>query len=156
MSTARGAGESATPERTVDAGLLARPVLADLDGEDGLEIVAASLDGHVYAWHSSGAVVSGFPVALANPGSPGALAKIISAPAVGDLDGDGRSEIVVGSNGLREGRSAAYALRSSGNAHPTGPFLPGWDPFEVEALKPDLLPTLAQGMPTMVRAASTP
>ena len=79
-----------------------------------LEIVVAAWDGQVYAWRSDGTAVDGFPVRLADRSkvtvdeSTGAItakvgtqlesrpAKITGSPAVGDMDGDGFPEIVVG------------------------------------------------------------
>jgi hypothetical protein len=133
--------------RRVESGILSRPVLADLDGRPGLEIIAAAMDSHVYAWRGDGRPLDGFPVRVWNPAvSPEQSAKIVSTPAVGDIDGNGRPEIVVGSNGLRDGLAAAYALRSDGNDHAGGPFVPGWHPFEIAEIRGDLLPTLATGV----------
>ena len=45
------------------AGFLGSPVLADLDGNDGgrLEIIAAALDRHVYAFNHDGKPSTGVP-----------------------------------------------------------------------------------------------
>lgn len=136
-----------TRDQEIDSGILTRPVLADLDGRPGLEIVVAALDGHIYVWRHDGSLLPGFPVALEDPRrGPGHRAKLVSTPAVGDLDGDGIPEIVVGSNGVNRDLAAVYAVRSRGTLHPQGAFVPGWQPFEVSALRPDLLPTLASGV----------
>ncbi len=102
----------------LDPGIASAPSLADLDGLDGepqLEIVLGAWDGHVYAWRADGTPVAGFPVrlgdrsrvdilasgqAVARPGASARSrgAKIVSSPAVGDLDGDGYPEIVIASN----------------------------------------------------------
>jgi hypothetical protein len=148
VSLQRERARPATPDRVVESGILSRPVLADLDGKPGLEIIVAALDGSVYAWHANGRLVDGFPVSLETPSEgAGRAAKIISTPAVGDIDGDGVPEIVVGSNTIRDGLGAVYAIRADGLAHPGGAFVPGWRPFEIAALRPELLPTIATGIP---------
>lgn len=115
-------------------GFAGAPVLADLDApgaHPALEIVASALDGNVYAWRADGAPVNGFPVRLADrnrvsidPATgkatplPGfdvrsRAAKSLSSPAVGDLDGDGRPEIVVSTNEEYGGELGGWAIESA-------------------------------------------
>ena len=74
----------------------------------------AALDRHVYAWHDDGTPVAGFPVLLVDPTKVAAVdptthyvtftptagardgGELITTPTLGDLNGDGRPEIVVG------------------------------------------------------------
>ncbi|MEA2472290.1 MAG: hypothetical protein QOE06_205, partial [Thermoleophilaceae bacterium] len=106
-------------------GFLASPVLADLDGNDGgrLEVVLAAMDRHVYALQDDGSSVPGYPVLVVDlkkvksidptthaiefdntkTGSSGdALdllqGAIVDTPAVGNVAGDSKPDIVVGTN----------------------------------------------------------
>ena len=179
----------------LDAAVAGAPTLADLDGDGTLEILVAAADRHLYVWREDGSEQSGFPVLVVDQermasvdpvthrvvwktvdgrsvGSIGT--KLVGSPSVGDLDGDGDPEIVVGSNeeysrgedvnlfiagaafnllrsalDLPNGR--VYALSHLGNhdpavaANPSGPFLDGW-PVRVGMLLQDLLPTVGHGV----------
>ncbi len=157
------------------ASFIGSPVVADLDGNGGrAEIIAAAMDRHVYAWDADGDPVPGFPVLAVDRSkisaidaqthaptfSPAAGAElnqgaIVDTPAVGDLDGDARPEIVVGTNEeyaaaddgglnagtlnaaslaviaqtgqLDPGNTRLYAIRPDGE--PGGPTVGGPSPF---------------------------
>jgi hypothetical protein len=101
-------------------GIIAPPVLVDLDDDPTtLEIVAAAMDRHVYAWRADGTPLPGWPVHVVDRTQMAAIdpvthqvfpktvngrsvalqgTKIISTPAAGALRGDGRNVIVVGTN----------------------------------------------------------
>ena len=177
-------------------GIVSAPTLVDLDppgSEPNLEIVFSGLDGHLYAYRANGQPVAGFPVRLADTtqvsidpatGKATPLAgshtrdratKSLSSPAVGDLDGDGRPEIVVATNEEYDhepnsfaiesklftqlssvlGQSSqfsldtngrVYAVHADGALHAGGPFLSGW-PAHVPLLTPGVLPTVGTGTP---------
>jgi hypothetical protein len=188
------AGDEGQSElRRTQHGFIASPVIADLDGRGGLEVIAAGMDRHVYAWHINGSRVRGFPtlvvdrakVASIDPAThavtfkpdSGALMQgaIIDTPALADIAGDGRPEIVVGTNeeyeaerdgGLNAGRfntasysaitaagevlspgnSRLYVIRPDGEAGPDGDaYLPGW-PAKIGILNTELLPVVGEGI----------
>ncbi|WP_370324120.1 cell wall-binding repeat-containing protein [Euzebya sp.] len=141
-------------------GFLAAPTIADLDGDGAREVVAAALDGHLYAWQADGTPRDGFPVRLADPDEPEfSGGELIATPAVGDVDGDGDLEIVSGSSevygattgapggieeavtglvtnlvaGLAGGSTRLYVVEDDGT------FADGW-PVAVNAILPDILP----------------
>jgi hypothetical protein len=117
------AQRSGARQRT-EGGFVTSPVLAKLDAAagNGLDIVAAGEDRHVYAWHANGTPVNGFPVlvedpdkmasvdpqsnqitfnsnAPANPGRSETQGKIVDTPAVAYLDGPTHPpSIIVGTN----------------------------------------------------------
>ncbi len=88
----------------LDARNMHTPATGDLDGDGDLEVVSAS--GYnssgmwLYAMHHDGRIVRGFPVHLTSPSSN-------TFPVLGDVDDDGRTEIVViadaGRTGEQEG-----------------------------------------------------
>ena len=77
------------------------PVLGDIDGDGYLEIVFSG-DNKIYSYNYNGIISTNFPVVLDRAGTVG---PIYSAPILGDLDGDGKAEILVG---LGNGQVAAF------------------------------------------------
>jgi hypothetical protein len=77
------------------------PVLGDIDGDGYLEIIFCG-DNKIYAYNYNGIISTNFPVVLDRAGTVG---SIYSAPILGDLDGDGKAEILVG---LGNGQVAAF------------------------------------------------
>ena len=139
---------SQVPEWKIEYGIFAPPVLADIDGDTNhdLEIIVTGMDQWVYAWHHDGTAVSGWPVLCRDPIEDTA-ARIISSPAIGDIDGDGTVELIVTTNERYNGTGRMYALFADGNDHAGGPYLPGW-PVELSSLEDSFLPYIGEGTPT--------
>jgi hypothetical protein len=137
--------EDRNENNVVERGIFATPALGDLDGDDVLDIIVGAMDQHVYAWKGDGTLVTGWPVLardLRHPAHKGA--RIVSSPALGDLDGDGSLEVVVGTNEAYLVSGRVYAFSSNGS------ILPGW-PVLVPSLIPGgpyVLPLVGQGVPS--------
>jgi len=113
---ADGTAVWAEPPATGDR-ISSSPALGDLDGDGDLEVIVGSESGDVYAWHHDGAAVT----LLGSPGWPRSTgAAVYSCPALGDLDGDGDPEVLIGSSD-----SKVYAWHHDGTTV-TFPDAPGW------------------------------
>ncbi|MFQ6031604.1 MAG: FG-GAP-like repeat-containing protein, partial [Candidatus Zixiibacteriota bacterium] len=71
----------------------ANPILGDLDKDGYLEIVVAYQD-KIFAYNFNGTPVNNFPITVSHPGGPTDL--IDSSPILGDVNGDGYPDIIVG------------------------------------------------------------
>ncbi len=93
------------------------PALGDIDGDGRLEIVIASGYGTpnrqnlVYAWNHDGTPVQGWPQVAPR------ASVVMAPPALGDIDGDERLEVVVGcGNGYQpDSCDRLYAWKSNGS-----------------------------------------
>lgn len=178
---------STDPSNRSKRGFLAQVAAGDLDGDGTDELIGAAMDRHVYAWHLDGREVEGFPVLLVDPATVKRVdstshkvhfsvdvaqgGELVVTPTVADLDGDGRPEIVVGSQeqypepvsvfpplGLPEvsGNTRLYAIWGDGTAHlgskdrsrahpDDTAYLPGW-PVALAMIKTEVLPTIGNGV----------
>ena len=158
------AGDRAiTSEHHIKRGFFGSAALVDLDGheaggDDALEIVAGSLDQHVYAFDGDGSSVDSFnngqPRELDGDGDPATGAEIVTSPAVGDVDDSSEGpEIVIATNEVEEGgdppdvpqeledffagqagSNVVYALQSDGEN------VGGQWPVRIGTLAGDILP----------------
>ncbi len=94
------------------------PVLADLDRNGTREVIIGSLDGRVYVYDEAGRPLwNRYADAYSTPAGP-----INGSVAVGDLDGDGRPEVVAGSD-----NGWVFAWHGDGSMVAGWPQFTGWN-----------------------------
>jgi hypothetical protein len=106
-------------EQLTDDHFINGPVMADLDGDGKLEIAVLSNTMAVRAFRGNGRIVAlnpsrakGLPNReCANPSGYGivSMPPILDPPSAGDLNGDGRAELLVGSH-TKSWKSQPYGL----------------------------------------------
>ncbi len=94
----------------------------DLDGDSDLEIlipfetVPGSSEYGLIAFHHNGEIVDGWPVVFyGSPGGGGGSGNGEPSVVVGDIDGDGESEILISARALAEKRFQIYAWHCDGS-----------------------------------------
>ncbi|MGI8335801.1 FG-GAP-like repeat-containing protein [Actinomadura scrupuli] len=115
-------------------GATAAPVLVDLDGDHRLDVVQAGWDGRLHAWRPDGSDLPGWPVKVSIDAAPAAGyvkindQKLDATPAVADLDGDGKPEIVVRSqySESKGGGEQFYGANHAFAYHADGSPVAGW------------------------------
>jgi hypothetical protein len=153
-------------ENHVKRGFISSPALGDLDGDRRLDIVIPALDQHLYAWNGRGKALPGFPRKLKSADEDLTGAESINTAAVGDIDGDGRKDVVAPTAELGDAQSPsgpqdieselrgaaitflANAIGGSGRTYAVngkGEFLPGW-PVKPNGAVPDALPLVGPGV----------
>ena len=117
----RGRGSALVRRRIgpVPKGFVATPAVGNIRGSRRPEVVAAGLDGRVYAWNARGRRLRGFPVSIDLRAPTASLDRAIYAsPALANLRGDRRLEIVVGAADQK-----VYAWTGRGRRVPGWPVL---------------------------------
>ena len=134
----RANANGASTKNFIDDGFTVGPLLWDVDKDTKLEIVQAGSDGFVYIWRADGSKQANWPKKMQDGDQQ---RRIVSAPAVGDLDGDGNWDIVTTTTESYDGDSfgRVYAVRAS-----DGSALPGF-PFRLRSTR--VLPLVGEGLP---------
>ena len=134
------------PQNVYDYGFFGSAALGDLTGDGDLEIVIGAMDAHLYAFEHDGSQAPGFPVELRTTyqtadGETSNGERIVSSPALGDVDGDGTLEIAIGSN---EKTTGTYGLAYL--VHHDGTIDPDW-PAALFGAYTNALPYVGEGVP---------
>lgn len=134
--------EESSPSQVISQGSYAAPVLVDLNKDGAKEIVIPAMDGLVHAYDYFGKTFPGFPVALEVQGK---RAKILSSPAVYDVNSDGTLDLIVGSNFAIQNNGYLFAIDGRGNLAPR-PIVENF-PAMVPLIRDGFLPTVGMGIP---------
>jgi len=131
----------ASKEQAIAQGSYAAPALADLDGDGTLEIIVAAMDGMIHVYRHDGRVHDGFPFA---PQVQAKRARIVSSPAVFDVNRDGVQDIVFGTNHVVSAAGMLFAVSGRG-MRDAQPVLTGF-PVSIPLVKPGILPVIGTGL----------
>ena len=77
----------------------ASPVIGDIAGDSKPETIVGAYDGKLYAWHSNGSAVAGFPMTPRTQTGDSTKPDVGMSYALGDYDGDNKMEIFFNQGG---------------------------------------------------------
>jgi len=131
----------ASRQQIIAQGIAGAPVLVDFEGNGRLAVVVAALDGFVYAFNADGSSRQGFPVALLNGGL---RAKLVSSPAIADVNFDGVQDLVLGSNHVNASSGLLFAVNGLG-MRAGEPIISGF-PARLPLIRNEVLPMIGTGV----------
>ena len=101
----------------------ASPAVGDIDGDGDPEIVALVMDHKLYAWHHTGASVSGFPMTPRDQTGQSYGYNVGHGPVLADYTGDGAMEIFINTSwSVTIVNGNGDQLTTSTFPSPNGPF----------------------------------
>jgi hypothetical protein len=95
------------------------PAVADVDGDSTYEIFVGSIDNQIYGWDFTGNNLPSWP----NGVGSGVYQGVVSSPAIGDIDGNGILDIVVGRGIIQSTNGAIFAFSALGDTLPGFPVI---------------------------------
>ena len=118
-------------------GIFSTAAVGDIDGDGDLEIVWEGEDRRIHAYHHDGSVVNGWPLYRWPPHLDPLARGGISSPAIGDLDGDGVHDVIVGGTSPQCipsptdgcGSGANYSVAPVWAIRGDSTLIPGWPKY---------------------------
>lgn len=113
--------------------VLSSPVLANVDGDNRLEIISMDQAGYVHVWEHDGTLKTWWPKIA---GSGSGRGELYATPAVGNLDDDPQLEIVATGGNRSAGVGSIYVWNHAGLENPL--VFEGPGPFSASPILADL------------------